>query len=110
MANIQKENLEKLLNKQRSLKIIVGSIGGVILLLFFFSFPALVDHGFSKFYIVETVLTIIIFFSFFLLNRISFAWIKLTRSRKAEYKDIIPKLKHNDVDKELDQVFQRINS
>ena len=110
MANIQKENLEKLLNKQRNLKIPLGSIGGVILILFFFTFPNLVDHGFTKFYTVETILSVVIFFSFFLLNRISFAWIKMTRSRKPEFKDIIPKLKHNDVDSKLDQVFERINS
>ena len=109
MAEIQKENLEKLLNKQKSMKITIGSVGGVILLLFFFSFATLVDKAPPIFFIIETIITILIFISFFILNRISFAWIKMTKSKKAEFKDIIPKLQMNDVDEKLDKVFERIN-
>ena len=45
MTEIEKENLEKLLNKQRNVKITIGSVGGVFLILFFFSYATLIDKA-----------------------------------------------------------------
>jgi len=110
MANIQKENLEILLNKQRSVKITIGVSGGMILLVFFFTFAMLVDKAPAAFFIAETIISILIFVSFFTLNKLSFAWIKKTKGKKPEFQDIIPKLKQSDVDAKLDKVFERITS
>ncbi len=108
MANIQKENLEKLLNKQRSIKITYGSLSGIVLLIFFFTFAYLVDNAPPVFFIFETIVAAVIFVSYFMLNRLSFIWIKMTKSKKAEFMDIIPRLEAGDVDGKIDVVFERI--
>ncbi|MDX1810422.1 MAG: hypothetical protein R3240_00620 [Gammaproteobacteria bacterium] len=110
MTTIQKENLEKLLNKQRSIKITIGAVGGIILLLFFFSFATLVDKAPAEFYILEAIISVVIFASFFMLNKISFGWVKITKGKKEEFKAIIPLINQNDVDAKLDKVFERISS
>lgn len=108
MTEITKETIEKIQNSQKSIKITLGSVMGITLILFFFSFAMLVDKFPPKFFTVEIILTLFIVPSFFLLNRISFFWVKLLKGRKSEFKAAIAKMAYDDVDKKTDSVLQKL--
>jgi len=108
MTDTQIETIKTLQNSQKNLKIWLGTIMGIILILFFFTFALLVDKAPPAFFIVETIITLIIIPSFFLLNRISFGILKLTKGKKAEFNDIIRKLSHNDVDKKPEKIIENL--
>ena len=108
MTDTQIEIIEKIQASQKNIKITFGSIIGIMLILFFFTYASLIDKAPPLFIEIEVVLSIIFVPALFLLNRISFAWIKLFKGRKTEYKDIIKKLHPNDVDKNPEEILERL--
>lgn len=108
MTDNQLETIKTLQESQKNIKIWIGAIMGVILILFFFTFAMFVDKFPPAFFIVETIITLIIFPSFFMLNRISFAILRMTKGRKEEFKAILAKMHRDDVDKKTEEVLEKI--
>lgn len=105
MTESEIEIITGIQNSQRNIKITLGSLMGVTLLLFFFTFAQLVDHAPPIFFQIEIIITIIIVPSFFLLNRYSFFLAKLFKGRK--YREYFKLMKHNDVDTKPEVILQR---
>jgi len=108
MTDITEENIVKIQNSQKNIKITLGSVMGIILILFFFSFAMLVDKFPPIFFTIETIITIIIIPCYFMLNRISFFLLKMLKGRKAEFKNIIAGMTHDDVDKKVEVVLEKL--
>ncbi|MDH5378017.1 MAG: hypothetical protein OEX00_06840 [Gammaproteobacteria bacterium] len=98
MTEQEFETLNELLNKQRNIKITVGAIGGVILILYFFTFAMLIDKAPFAFVIVEAITGTAIFISFFMLNKISFSLLKIL-VKGSEKKKLLERVNPADVDK-----------
>ena len=103
------DKIEFLQESQKNTKIWIGAIMGVILILFFFTFGSLVDKAPPIFFTIETIITLIILPSFFMLNRISFGLLKMRKGKKEEFKDILVKMHRDDVDKKTEEVLASIN-
>ena len=97
MTETEFETLNTLLGKQRSLKITWGVSGGLILIIYFFTFAMLYDKFPGGFIAFEIVTSILIFISFFMLNRISFALLKLFAIKK-EQRQMLGKFIFSDVE------------
>ncbi len=106
MSDNTLEIIKKLQDSQKSIKITIGSIIGVVFILFFFTFAMLVDKAPPIFFEIETVLVIILFPMLFMLNRISFAILKFRKGKKEEFKDVLTKMDRNDVDKKPEKVLE----
>ena len=110
MNEITLKKIKTLQESQKSIKITLGSVMGMILIFFFFTFAMLVDKAPPIFFVIETIITIIIIPLFFMLNKVSFLILKMTKGKKEEYRDIIPRLNANDVDKKPEVVLENLNS
>lgn len=108
MTKTKLNKIEALQESQKNIKITIGTIMGFILLVFFFTFALLVDKFPPVFFIIETIITIIIIPAFFMLNKISFFILKLKKGKKEEYRDIIGQLNANDVDKKAAVILGNI--
>ena len=110
MTDNQLENIKTLQESQKNTKIWIGAIMGVILILFFFTFAMFVDKFPPIFFIVETIITLIILPSFFMVNRISFAILKMKKGNKEEFKSNLSKMHRDDVDKKTEEILEKINA
>jgi len=105
MSEISLETIKKIQDSQRNTKITIGSIIGIFLIIFFFSFASLVDKAPPIFFIIETIIAIILTVILFSLNRVSFAIVKFRKSKQPELKETVEKMDKNDVDKKTDNVL-----
>jgi hypothetical protein len=101
------ERIGDIQKKQTKYKMIIGSVLGVTLMIYFFTFAMFVDKFPPIFFMVEMVTTPIIFALFFFLNRISFAIIKGGFEQKEAYRDIISKMTQNDIDEKPEKIAGR---
>lgn len=104
------ETIKVLQESQKNIKIWIGAIMGVILILFFFTFASLVDKAPPMFFAIETIITIIIIPCFFMLNRISFAVLKMKKGKKEEFKSILTKMHRDDVDKKTEEILEKVTA
>ena len=100
--------IEEIQKKQLKYKLIFGTVLGVILLVYFFTFAMFVDKFPPMFFLVELITAPVIFILFFLLNRISFGLIRGSYLKKEDYKKIIQAMKHDDVDTKPEKIADRI--
>lgn len=106
MSEINLETIKAIQDSQRNIKIVIGSIIGIILVMFFFTFASLVDKAPPIFFTIETIIAIILTPILFMLNRVSFALVKLRKGSKAEFKETLAKMDKNDVDKKTEKVLE----
>ncbi len=104
------EAVKSLQESQKSIKITIGSIMGLVLIIFFFTFAMLLDKAPPLFFIIETIITIIIIPLFFMLNKLSFVILKIRKGKKEELKKIIAQMNANDVDKKAEIVLQKLEN
>lgn len=102
------EKIETIQQKQTKYKLIFGTILGVTLMIYFFTFAMLVDKFPPAFYIFEAVTTPIIFILFFFLNRMSFAMIRNGFQKKEEFREIIGVMTQGDIDTKPEKIAQRL--
>ncbi len=110
MSDINLETIKEIQEAQRSIKIVIGSTIGIILVFFFFTFAALVDKAPAIFFTIETIVAAIITPILFVLNRVSFAVVKFRKKGNPKYKAVLEKMDKNDVDKKTDKVFEGLQS
>jgi len=108
MSDVTLETIKTLQEAQKSTKIVIGSTIGIILIFFFFTFAQLVDRLPPIFFTIETVVAAIITPMLFVLNRISFSWLKMRKGNKPEFKETLAKMNRNDVDEKPEKILERI--
>jgi len=110
MTDTQLKKIKTLQESQKSIKISVGTLMGLILLIFFFTFGMLVDKAPPLFFVIEAIITIIIIPLFFMLNKISFMLLKMGKGKKEEFTAIMAQLNSNDVDKKPEEILNNLAS
>jgi len=101
------EIIQLIQDKQRSFKITLGASMGMILIVYFFTFAMLVDKFPPAFFIFEAITSVIFLVSFFMLNKISFAYVKLRMAGKANYQDYFEIMQASDVDESAETILER---
>lgn len=104
------EKITQFQDKQRSIKIWIGSIGGIYLILMFFTFANMLDKVSSTVFYIEMFIATLVFVSFFMLNKMSFPMAKRKFRKQAEFADLIDKLLPGDVDEKAGKVAKRISA
>jgi len=110
MSEISLESIKEIQESQRNIKIVIGSVIGIILVLFFFTFASLVDKAPPIFFTIETIIAAIITPMLFMLNRVSFAVVKFRKSKQDALKATLAKMNMNDVDEKTEKVFENCQS
>lgn len=100
--------IEKLQNTQNNIKIFTAVPMGVMLILYFFSYAQLVDHGLMAMLVVEIVTTILFVLAFIYLNSWSFLVLKLLYKKRSPYGEIIRQLTAEKIVKSADQLSKEI--
>lgn len=110
MSDSQLENIKTLIASQQNYKVWVGSAIGFTFLIFFFTFAMLVDKFPPIFFIIESIITLILFPCLFILNRISFRILKLKKGKTAEFKNLIAQMHRDDVDEKPEKILEKISA
>lgn len=79
MAPEERNSLEKIVTTQRNIKIYGGVAVGILLLIYFFTFPHILDRLSFGFFMVETAVAVALLATFFIGNRVSFALTKMIK-------------------------------
>ncbi len=108
MTDASLENIKTLQASQTNIKIWMGSIMGLILIIFFFTFATFVDKFPPIFFIIESIIALIFVPCFFMLNRVSFFLLKLTKNKQERFKTILASMDKDDVDKKTEEVLNKI--
>lgn len=108
MTDTQLENIKTLQASQTSIKIWMGSIMGLILIIFFFTFATFVDKFPPIFFIIESIIALIFVPCFFMLNRVSFFILKLKKNKQEKFKTILAAIDKDDVDKKSEEVLKKL--
>lgn len=102
------EAIEKIQNSQNNIKIFTAVPMGIILLLYFFSFASLIDHGLTKLLLVEIITSILFVLAFIFLNSLSFYIVKLLYKNRIPYSGIVAQLTPETVIKPAGQLVKEI--
>jgi hypothetical protein len=103
--NLQ-DKLTKLHQSHANFKIWLGSIIGIILIFYFFSYATLIDKVPGGMIWFEVVTSIIMVFALFKLNTLAYKWISFRFANKSDYKNIMEKLSSGDFDQTLEQFLK----
>lgn len=79
---------------------------GVLMILYFFTYATLIDHGLTGFLFFEIVTSILFLMALIFLNPLSFALVKLMYGRRQPYQSILQQLSPSSIVKPADQLLQ----
>jgi len=99
--------IERIQNTQNNIKIFTAVPMGVLLILYFFSYAQLVDHGLMKLLLVEIVTSILFVLAFIYLNSLSFQVLKVIY-KNSPYREILQQLTPEKIVKSADQLSKEI--
>ena len=102
------ENIEKIQNTQNNIKIFTAVPMGILLLLYFFSYAPLIDHGYIKLLMVEIVTTILFVLAFIFLNSWTFRVVKMIYKNRSPYREIVQQLTPEKIAKPAEQLSKEI--
>lgn len=101
--------LEKIISTQQNIKIFGGVAMGMLLLVYFFTFPHLVDSGSTALAVFEAITTIMFIGFYFVGNQVSFWLTRLIRRGQA-YRRLFAVLQPRDVVKDLNELKVEIEA
>lgn len=84
------ETIEALQNTHNNIKVFTAIPMGVLMILYFFSYATLIDHGMYGVLGFEIVTTVVFVMSLIYINRLSFFLLKIRYRNKPPYQDILP--------------------
>ena len=102
------ENIEKIQNTQNNIKIFTAVPMGILLLLYFFSYAPLIDHGYTALLMFEIVTSILFVFGFIFLNTWTFQVVKVIYKNRAPYREIMQQLTAANITKPAEQLCKEI--
>jgi len=102
------QNIEKIQNTQNNIKIFTAVPMGILLLLYFFSFASLIDHGYTALLMIEIVTSIIFVFAFIFLNSWTFQVVKVIYKNRSPYREIMQQLTAANISKPAEQLSKEI--
>jgi hypothetical protein len=99
--------IEKLQNRQNNIKIFTAVPMGVLLLLYFFSFASLIDHGLTGFLLFEIVTSVLFVLAFIFLNSLSFYLLRFF-ARHSPQREIMQQLTPEKIVQPAEQLTKTI--
>ena len=102
------EKLEKIQSTQNNIKIFTAVPMGILMLLYFFSYAPLIDHGYTTLLMIEIVTTIVFILAFIFLNSWSFQVVKWIYKNRSAYREIVQQLTAKNIVKPADQLSKEI--
>lgn len=102
------QNIEKIQNTQNNIKIFTGVPMGILLLLYFFSYATLIDHGYTKLLIVEIITSVLFVLAFIFLNSWSFTVVKFIYKNRSPYREIVQQLTVEKIAKPAEQLCKEV--
>ncbi|KPJ95920.1 MAG: hypothetical protein AMJ53_01795 [Gammaproteobacteria bacterium SG8_11] len=102
------QNIEKIQNTQNNIKIFTAVPMGILLLLYFFSYAPLIDHGYTSLLIVEIVTSILFVLAFIFLNSWTFRVVKMIYKNRSPYREIMQQLTPANIIKPAEQLRKEI--
>ncbi|MFQ5470900.1 MAG: hypothetical protein ACE5EH_11440 [Gammaproteobacteria bacterium] len=103
--SIELDSVKSIQNTQRKISMTMGITMGMLLLVYFFSYANLIDHGLIFIVNIEIVTSILFVIAFFFLNKISFFLTRLRYSRNNIASGLILLMKPGDVNQEPDKLY-----
>ena len=100
--------IEKIQNTQNNIKIFTAVPMGLLLLVYFFSYAQLVDHGLVRMLIVEILTSILFVLAFIFLNTWSFHAVKFIYKSRSPYREIMQQLTPEKIAKSADQLCKEL--
>ena len=101
--------IEQIQKSQTNLKIYTAVPMGIIMILYFFSFASLIDHGMMGALYVEIITTILFILALIYLNNVSFILVKLLYKSRKLHSRIIRKMTPASINKTAKQLSQEID-
>ena len=108
MSGDLQQNIEKIQNTQNNIKIFTTVPMGILLLLYFFSFAQLIDHGFTSLLMIEIVTSILFVLAFIFLNSWTFQVVKVIYKNRSPYQEIMQQLTADNISKPAEQLSKEI--
>ena len=102
------KTIEQIQHTQNNIKIFTAVPMGVLMIMYFFSFAALIDHGQMGMLGVEIGTTILFIFTFIYLNPITFYVVKRWYKKSQAHSKIISKLTPLTINKSADVLYEEI--
>lgn len=102
--------LQKIQKTQNNIVIYSAITMGMILIIYFFTFALLVDKGYKQILLFEIVTSILIFVSFFFLNKIAFHATRFLYRKRQPYGNIVQLLSASDISKKPEDLLREIDN
>ena len=103
------EVIQKIQQTQNNVKIFTAVPMGVLMILYFFSYATLIDHGLTGFLFFEIISSILFILALIFLNPLSFFVVRLIYGNRKDYKAIMGKLSAENIVKPAEVLLQEIN-
>ena len=101
--------IEKIQNTQNNIKIFTAVPMGLLLIVYFFSYATLIDHGYSGFLTFEIVTIVLFVLAFIFLNSLSFHVVKWIYRKRSPQREIIQQLTPETIVKPAESLSKEIN-
>lgn len=100
--------IEKIQNTQNNIKIFTAVPMGILLIVYFFSYAQLVDHGLMNLLIVEIITSVLFVLAFIYLNSWSFHVLKVIYKKRSPFREVMQQLTPEKIAKSADQLCKEI--
>jgi len=104
------EAIESLQNTHNNIKVFTVVPMGVLMILYFFSYATLIDHGMYGMLGFEIISTILFFAAIIFINRFSFVILKMRYKNKPPYADMLRYLNYADMAARADKISDVVQS
>ncbi|NOZ54126.1 MAG: hypothetical protein GXP08_13510 [Gammaproteobacteria bacterium] len=102
------EIIEVLQNSQNNIKVYLVVPMGVLMILYFFSYATLIDHGMYGLLIFEVVSSLLFIFAIIKINQLSFGIIKFRFKNRPPYSDVLSSVDYIEFSKKPEEIFKQI--
>jgi len=101
--------IEQIQKSHDNIKIFTAVPMGIIMILFFFSFATLIDHGMMAALYMEIGSTVLFILALIYLNKVSFVLVKLMYKSRKPHRSIMAKLTPININKPAERLVQELD-
>ena len=103
------EAIEQLQNSFSNIKIFTAVPMGIIMIIYFFTFAQLVDHGLDVLLYIEIVTTIMFVLALIFLNKVAYVLLRLRYSGKQPYNRLLQQLSAEQLGQDAQKLLSQVS-